>query len=138
MFGALIEYWAYTKDTTYNNMVIEGLLNQVGDNNDYMPGTQTLTEGNDDQGFWGLAVMSAAEFGFPNPAPDRPQWLALAQAVFNTQAPRWETSTCNGGLRWQIFKWNKGYDYKVSFPIMLLSSVWYGWSCLTCRPSPTA
>ncbi|ODQ75981.1 hypothetical protein LIPSTDRAFT_68673 [Lipomyces starkeyi NRRL Y-11557] len=27
-------------------------------------------------------------------------------------AGRWDTSTCNGGLRWQIFESNNGYDYK--------------------------
>lgn len=66
------------------------------------------------KGFWGMAVLSAAEYNFPNPSSDQPQWLALAQAVFNTQASRWDTSSCNGGLRWQIFTWNHGYDYKNS------------------------
>lgn len=92
----------------------QGLLFQVGEDNDYMPRNQTLTEGNDDQGFWGLAVMTAAEYKFPDPPQDQPQWLALAQAVFNTQAARWDPDNCNGGLRWQIFKWNQGYDYKNS------------------------
>lgn len=78
-----------------------------------MPINQTRTEGNDDQGFWGLAVMSAAEYNFPEPEPDEPQWLALAQAVFNTQAARWDDH-CGGGLRWQIFQWNNGYTYKNS------------------------
>lgn len=114
MFGALIDYWYYTGDDGYNQLVSDGLLFQVGTNRDYMPNNQTLTEGNDDQGFWGLAVMSAAEYNFPNPPADKPQWLALAQAVFNTQAARWDTQDCNGGLRWQIYQWNKGYDYKNS------------------------
>ncbi|PHH74786.1 hypothetical protein CDD82_4763 [Ophiocordyceps australis] len=114
MMGALIDYWYYTKDDSYNNLTIEGLLWQVGETDDYMPRNQTLTEGNDDQGFWGLSVMSAAEYNFPNPPPDKPQWLGLAQAVFNTQAARWDTEHCSGGLRWQIFKWNEGFDYKNS------------------------
>lgn len=113
MLGALIDYWYYTGDDEYNDLVSQGLLFQVGTNRDYMPNNQTLTEGNDDQGFWGLAVMSAAEYNFPNPPADQPQWLELAQAVFNTQAARWDTADCNGGLRWQIYQWNKGYDYKV-------------------------
>ena len=29
-------------------------------------------------------------------------------------AARWDTSTCAGGLRWQIFTFNSGYDYKNS------------------------
>ncbi|KAH9889236.1 glycoside hydrolase family 76 protein [Xylariomycetidae sp. FL2044] len=114
MMGALIDYWYYTGDTTYNDLTMQGLLHQVGPYNDYMPPNQTLTEGNDDQGFWGMAVMSAAEYKFDNPPDGQPQWLALAQAVFNTQAARWETDHCNGGLRWQIFQWNNGYDYKNS------------------------
>ncbi|KAM3501153.1 hypothetical protein MY10362_005787 [Beauveria mimosiformis] len=114
MLGALVDYWYYTGDDEYNQLVTDGLLFQVGTNRDYMPNNQTLTEGNDDQGFWGLSVMSAAEYNFPNPSADKPQWLELAQAVFNTQAARWDTADCNGGLRWQIYQWNKGYDYKNS------------------------
>lgn len=114
MFGALIDYWYYTGDDHYNEATTQALLFQVGEYRDYMPRNQTLTEGNDDQGFWGLAVMSAAEYNYPNPPADQPQWLALAQAVFNTQAPRWDMQHCNGGLRWQIFEWNKGYNYKNS------------------------
>ena len=56
--------------------------------------------------------MDAAELTFPNPPADQPQWLALAQAVFNDQVSVWDQATCNGGIRWQIFSWNLGYDYK--------------------------
>ncbi|KAF1991372.1 glycoside hydrolase family 76 protein [Aulographum hederae CBS 113979] len=112
MFGALVDYWYYTGDDTFNANTTAGLLAQVGPNRDYMPPNQTKTEGNDDQGFWGMAAMSAAEVNFPNPPGDEPQWLALAQAVFNTQAPRWDDTTCAGGLRWQIFAFNNGYTYK--------------------------
>lgn len=114
MMGTLIDYWAYTGDDEYVALTKQALLFQVGDHDDYMPLNQTRTEGNDDQGFWGLSVMSAAEFNFPHPEPDEPQWLALAQAVFNTQAARWDETQCGGGLRWQIFQWNNGYDYKNS------------------------
>ncbi|KAI2627209.1 glycoside hydrolase family 76 protein [Xylaria nigripes] len=114
LMGALVDYWYYTGDTTYNNITQQGMLHQVGPYNDFMPPNQTLTEGNDDQGFWGMAAMSAAEYNFQNPDHDEPQWLALAQAVFNTQAARWDTKYCKGGLRWQIFTWNNGYDYKNS------------------------
>ncbi|KAL7948401.1 glycosyl hydrolase family 76 domain-containing protein [Trichoderma barbatum] len=114
MLGAFIDYWYYTGDDTYNDIVTQALLFQVGEDQDYMPRNQTRTEGNDDQGFWGLTVMSAAEYNYPDPPADQPQWLALAQAVFNTQAARWETQHCGGGLRWQIFTWNAGYDYKNS------------------------
>ncbi|KAI4158101.1 MAG: hypothetical protein LQ342_007735 [Letrouitia transgressa] len=112
MFGTLLDYFYYTGDDQYNNVITDGLLFQVGPDNDYMPPNQTKTEGNDDQGFWALAVMSAAEQNFPNPPDNKPQWLALAQAVFNLQAGRWDTQYCGGGLRWQIFSFNTGYDYK--------------------------
>ncbi|KAI1169565.1 glycosyl hydrolase family 76-domain-containing protein [Nemania sp. FL0916] len=114
LMGALIDYWYYTGDTTYNDIIQQGMLHQVGPYNDFMPPNQTVTEGNDDQGFWGMAAMSAAEHNFQNPKANQPQWLALAQAVFNTQAARWDTQTCNGGLRWQIFTWNNGFNYKNS------------------------
>ncbi|KAG9238629.1 glycoside hydrolase [Amylocarpus encephaloides] len=114
MFGAMIDYWYYTGDATYNDVTTQAMLHQVGPNQDYMTPNQTKTEGNDDQAFWGLAAMSAAELNYPNPPGDQPQWLALAQAVFNTQAPRWDTTTCGGGLKWQIFPFNNGYNYKNS------------------------
>jgi len=56
--------------------------------------------------------MSAAEVRFPNPDPKQPQWLALAQAVFNRQAGRWDDKHCGGGLRWQFNPLNNGYMNK--------------------------
>jgi mannan endo-1,6-alpha-mannosidase len=112
MFNALIDYWFYTGDDTWNDITIQGMLWQAGENKAFMPNNQSKTEGNDDQVFWGFAAMSAAERNFPNPPDDQPQWLEMAQAVFNTQAPRWDPSSCGGGLRWQIFTWNNGYNYK--------------------------
>jgi mannan endo-1,6-alpha-mannosidase len=94
MFGSLLDYWYYTGDSQYNDI------------------TEHL--GNDDQAFWAMAAMSAAELKFQNPDSSKPQWLALAQAVFNRQAVRWDTQTCGGGLRWQIFSFNKGFNYKNS------------------------
>ena len=112
VFGGMVDYYYYTGDDQYNKITTEALLFQVGPKRDYMTPNQTKTEGNDDQGFWGMAAMSAAEQKFPDPSPDQPQWLALAQAVFNSQALRWDTEYCNGGLRWQVFTFNTGYDYK--------------------------
>jgi mannan endo-1,6-alpha-mannosidase len=108
----MINYWYYTGDTTYNSVTTQALLHQAGDDGDFMPLNQTKTEGNDDQGFWGMAAMTAAETKFPDPPEGSPGWLALAQGVFNTQAARYDNSTCNGGLRWQIFTFNSGYNYK--------------------------
>lgn len=114
MFGSLLDYWYYTGDSTYNDITEQALLFQVGPDNNYEPTNRTQDLGNDDQAFWGMAAMSAAELKFQNPSDKQPQWLALAQAVFNRQAVRWDTQTCGGGLRWQIFSFNKGYNYKNS------------------------
>ncbi|KAI0108652.1 glycoside hydrolase family 76 protein [Nemania sp. FL0031] len=114
MFGTMVDYWFYTGDESYNAVTTQALLHQVGDDRDFMPTNQTRTLGNDDQGFWAMAAMSAAENNFPNPPADQPQWLALAQAVFNEYVGRWDTETCGGGLRWQIFTFNNGFNYKNS------------------------
>ncbi|KAI1197207.1 glycoside hydrolase family 76 protein [Nemania serpens] len=114
MFGTMIDYWFYTGDESYNNATTQAMLHQVGDDKDYMPTNQTRTLGNDDQGFWAMAAMSAAENNFPNPPSDQPQWLALAQAVFNEYVDRWDPDTCGGGLRWQVFTFNNGFNYKNS------------------------
>ncbi|KAL1960525.1 hypothetical protein VTO42DRAFT_7824 [Malbranchea cinnamomea] len=112
MLNSLIDYYYFTGDDEYNDLVMQAMLHQVGPNNNYMPENQTHTLGNDDQAFWGMAALTAAENKFPNPPDDKPQWLALAQAVFNSQAHRWDLKTCAGGLRWQVFTFNKGYSYK--------------------------
>ncbi|KAL2019346.1 hypothetical protein VTK56DRAFT_9726 [Thermocarpiscus australiensis] len=113
MWGTLIDYWYYTGDSTYNDLALGAMVFQAEPPaNSYMPANWTLSLGNDDQGFWGMSAMLAAEVNFKNPPEDQPQWLALAQAVFNTQAARWGTDHCNGGLRWQIPQTNGGYNYK--------------------------
>lgn len=110
MFMTLIQYWHWTGDTSYNDVTIEGMLWQKG-NNDYFPDNQSNYLGNDDQVFWGLAAITAAELNFPEREGDS-SWLSLAQGVFNTQVPRWDTSSCNGGLRWQIYPYQAGYATK--------------------------
>ncbi|KAK2063680.1 family 76 glycosyl hydrolase [Colletotrichum caudatum] len=113
MMGTYIDYWKLTGDSTYNDLVMEGMLHQTGPNADYMPPNHTASLGNDDQGFWGMSAMLAAENKFPNPPENKPQWLALAQAVWTTQAsPDRHDQTCNGGLRWQVPFSNAGYNYK--------------------------
>lgn len=113
MMGTYIDYWHLTGDESYNKLVTQGMLHQVGANEDYQPDNHTASLGNDDQGFWGMSAMLAAENKFPNPPEDKPQWLALAQAVWNTQAdPDRHDEKCNGGLRWQIPFSNGGYNYK--------------------------
>ncbi|KAK4503231.1 hypothetical protein PRZ48_006659 [Zasmidium cellare] len=115
VWGGMIDYWAYTNDTSYNAVTTEALLAQVGPDFNYMPPAYFTSLGNDDQAFWALAVLSAQEYGFPVPSGQKSTvWLDLAKAVFDSQTPRWEMAHCNGGLRWQIFESNKGWDYKNS------------------------
>nr|POE93459.1 mannan endo-1,6-alpha-mannosidase dcw1 [Quercus suber] len=47
MFNSLINYWYYTGDTTYNDIVEQGMLFQVGPLKDYMVPNQTSSEGKD-------------------------------------------------------------------------------------------
>lgn len=113
MMGTYVDYWKLTGDTSYNAVVTQGILHQVGENRDFMPANHTASLGNDDQGFWGMTAMLAAENKFPDPPEDQPQWLALAQAVWTTQAnPDRHDEHCGGGLRWQIPFSNSGYNYK--------------------------
>lgn len=115
LMGTMIDYWYSTGDSSYNSVVMQGMLHQVGERKDYMPMNYTASMGNDDQGFWGMSAMLAAETKFPDPPSDQPQWLALAQAVWNTQAdPERHDSECGGGMRWQIPPLNVGYNYKNS------------------------
>lgn len=111
--GSLLDYTYYMEDESLVPLVKEALMYQVGDQYNYIPLNQSTTEGNDDQGFWGLVAMQAVEKNFSNPSDPKMAWLTLVQGVFNTMAARWDPS-CGGGLRWQIFQWNSGYDYKNS------------------------
>lgn len=113
-WGSMIDYSYYMENHTYDKLIETALTYQVGNDYNYIPLNQSTTEGNDDQSFWGIAVMAAAEKNFTNPSDPRLGWLSLAQAVFNTMSARWDLADCNGGLRWQIFQWNSGYDYKNS------------------------
>ncbi|CUS07736.1 unnamed protein product [Tuber aestivum] len=106
------DYWAYTGDASYNPTTSVAILHQVGPDKNFMPPNQSQSLGNDDQCFWALTTMSAAEKRFPNPPDNLPQWLSLTQAVFNTQAARWDRGSCGGGLRWQIIPLHSGYAYK--------------------------
>ncbi|KAL3962123.1 hypothetical protein ACCO45_003646 [Purpureocillium lilacinum] len=115
MWGTLIDYWAWSGDSSYNDLIMAAMQWQVGPHDDFMPPNVTASLGNDDQAIWGMSAMLAAESKFPDPPSDKPQWLALAQAVFNTQAAAdRHDDLCGGGLHWQIYSVNKGYNYKNS------------------------
>lgn len=111
--GTILDYSYLFENDTYVNTIITAVMYQKGEDSNFMPLNQTTTEGNDDQVFWGITAMQAAERNFTNPPnPKDPSWLELAQATFNTMKNRWDTEHCGGGLRWQIFTWNSGYTYK--------------------------
>jgi mannan endo-1,6-alpha-mannosidase len=104
----MIDYWRYTGDSTYNAVVVEALTAQNGGDpygQPFLSLNWTINVGNDDQGFWALAGMQAAELGFPAAPPGQPSWLELAQGVFDILAARWvieEAGACKGGLRWAV------------------------------------
>lgn len=112
MWGSLINYWQYTGDTSYNPTVMQSLLYQVGPDYNFNPPNQSSDMGVDDQAFWAFSAMEAAEANFPNPPSGQPSWLELAQAVFNFQMGLWDTQTCGGGFRWQVYSFNTGYNLK--------------------------
>jgi mannan endo-1,6-alpha-mannosidase len=117
MWGAMLDYYHYTGDSSYNDVILQALLHpaNTGEHFDYMPVNHRSEEGNDDLGFWGFAVMSAAERNFPQPNPAVPSWLGLGENIFNSLVSRWNSTHCGGGLLWQIFADNpNGLDYKNS------------------------
>ena len=115
-WGTYIDYWHLTGNDSYNEVVTEGILNQTGSYGDFLPASWANQIGNDEQCIWALATMSAAEYGFLSPDSYKLGWLYLSMTVFDEQARLWDVeeddNTCNGGLRWQQFYGNVGYDYK--------------------------
>ena len=59
--------------------------------------------------------MTAAENGLPERSGQSISWVQLATNVFESQVLRWNEESCGGGLKWQIFTFNNGYNYKNSF-----------------------
>lgn len=113
MWGALLDYWHWTGDATYNNVSYQSLLWQAGPNRDFVDKNWSVSLGNDDQAFWAMSALIAAETKFQDPPSDQPQWLALAQAVWNEQtAPNLRDGGCGFGLRWQAISINPGFSYK--------------------------
>lgn len=112
MFMTLIQYWFWTGDDSYNEVTQQGMYWQKG-HNDYFPHNYSQYLGNDDQVFWGLAAMTAAELNFPQ-QDGQPSWLTLAMGVYNSQIARWDTRSCAGGLTWQIWPYQAGYTIKNS------------------------
>ncbi|KAI1096029.1 glycoside hydrolase family 76 protein [Rostrohypoxylon terebratum] len=114
-WGAMLDYSHYTGDSSYDAVISQALLSQVGPKFDFMVPEHYGSEGNDDQAFWSFAILNAAERNFPQPDDSIPPWLDIAVNIWNSMAARWNTSSCGGGLAWQIFESNpNGMDYKNS------------------------
>lgn len=113
-FQAYIDYQHVTGDDSFQASIVKALAHQTGPNHDYITPNYTAQMGNDDQCFWGSAVLQAAEYRLPDPDGE-PSWIETAKNVWTTQAsPDRRDDTCGGGLRWQIPNFNAGYDYKQS------------------------
>jgi mannan endo-1,6-alpha-mannosidase len=108
---ALLTYSATTGNKEYDALLQNTMASQTTGTNDFMTVDAT---GNDDQAWWGLAAMTAAENGLPQAGPT--PWLNLARNVFNSQKSRWAESSCGGGMRWKIAKGDEkdGWHYKNS------------------------
>ncbi|KAH6659687.1 glycoside hydrolase [Truncatella angustata] len=114
-WGAMLDYYHYTGDATYNDVITQAITSQVGPNYDLMVPKHEGDEGNDDQAFWSFTILEAAERNFPQPDDSLPSWLDIAVNAWNTMIVRWDTQYCGGGLFWQIFASNaNGMHYKNS------------------------
>ncbi|KAE8332404.1 glycosyl hydrolase family 76-domain-containing protein [Aspergillus sergii] len=111
MFMTLIQYWQASGDDSQNAVVSHDLMFQAGENYDFFSSNYSQWLGNDDQMFWGLAAITASEAGFPE-RDGKPSWTSLARAVFNEQVERWDGQTCGGGMRWQVWPYQAGYQLK--------------------------
>ncbi|ODV93377.1 hypothetical protein PACTADRAFT_51975 [Pachysolen tannophilus NRRL Y-2460] len=112
-FSVLIDHWYYCENNTYESIIYKGLVSQLGTNNDFITKNQSATTGNDDESFWALVALNAYEKNFKEPS-DSLSWLDVVVIVFNKLWYRWDSATCNGGIRWQINSTLSGYDYKNS------------------------
>ena len=98
VLNTMVHYSHYTQDYTHDETVANAIGGQAGSGNDFM-GAQTL--GNDDQLWWGLLALTAAEYNFRVPSSGVP-YLQMAQNVYDQVQGRWDSAVCGGGLRWQI------------------------------------
>ncbi|KAF3024279.1 hypothetical protein E8E14_013136 [Neopestalotiopsis sp. 37M] len=114
-WGAMLDYYHYTGDATYNDVATQAIMSQLGPNFDLMVPLHEGDEGNDDQAFWSFTILEAAERNFPQPNDDVPSWLDIAINIWNSMVVRWDSAHCGGGFFWQIFESNaNGLHYKAS------------------------
>ncbi|KAF2628737.1 glycoside hydrolase family 76 protein [Macroventuria anomochaeta] len=114
-WGGMIEYTQFSGDNSHVKTLQQALTANYGPNNDFILSYRKSQTGNDDQLFWALAVMSALEYQFPDSDLAPAGYLEVAVNAFNNVVGRWDTTTCDGGLKWQIYLENSyGYNYKNS------------------------
>ncbi|KAF2867030.1 glycosyl hydrolase family 76-domain-containing protein [Massariosphaeria phaeospora] len=114
-WGGMIEYTQCTGDESHVKTLTEALVANYGPNNDVVLPWRKDQEGNDDQAFWLLALMSALEYQFPDPKQAPASYLEVAEKGFRSIVDRWDESSCGGGLKWQIYPDSAaGYNYKNS------------------------
>lgn len=129
VWGGLIDYWALTGDSQFNDQINAALVAQSGLPNTlaaFLPSNQTSTEvrsplnvssesfrsqlsqSNSDQALWALACMSAAENSFPGDVAGTP-YITVAENVFSQQVAHWTSDSyaCGGGLRELIQDYNQ-------------------------------
>ncbi|KAF2749418.1 glycoside hydrolase family 76 protein [Sporormia fimetaria CBS 119925] len=113
-WGGLIEYTQLTGDRSYVSKLHQALVANYGPENNLLLPWKKDQEGNDDQAFWCLSLMSALEYQFADPAEAAPaSYLEVVENCFNNIVPRWDTSSCGGGFKWQIYPENDyGWNYK--------------------------
>lgn len=98
-WGGTIQYWAWTKDESYSQVMMDALVSQLGPDYDFVRAEEAFDTGNDDQAFWVFVAMAAAEYGFPAPPTPAPAWHMIVENAWNDYYSRWNTSFCNGGLK---------------------------------------
>ncbi len=106
--------WHYTGDDTFNIVMQEALIAQLGPNNDFNVPAEAFDTGSDDQAFWVFVAMAAAEYSFPQLPEPHPTWIQIVHNAWEDYVSRWNSSGCNGGLKWQFNPANAGYYYKNS------------------------
>ncbi|PVI00338.1 glycoside hydrolase family 76 protein, partial [Periconia macrospinosa] len=115
IWGGVIEYSQTFGDSQYVKTVQDALTANYGPKNDFIMEDKRDQQGNDDQAFWCLATMGAVEYSFPEPANAPASYLEVTENCFKNIMSRWDTKTCGGGLKWQIYPDNAnvgGYNYK--------------------------
>ncbi|KAI0020285.1 glycoside hydrolase family 76 protein [Xylariomycetidae sp. FL0641] len=115
LWGALLSYRSRTGNTSYDDIISNGMEHQVGAKDDFMPANWSASLANDDQDIWALTSVLAATTDLEE-TQSNVTWLQMAQNVFDEQSNRpLDDGNCKGLLRWQIFPTNTGYNYVQTF-----------------------